>query len=431
MTMIAIALSPGNMNFANRWWTSGATLDLDFVNNRAFGAASIASALSLTRASVGYAESAAGVWSSFASGVLRVTDKGLLVEESRINSIRNNSAQGVVVGSPGSLPTNWSISNGTGLTRTVVGSGTVNGIDYVDIRFAGTTGDANGTAINFDTTTGIAALNAQTWANSAFLALVGGTFTNVGSIFLAHSQRDAGGAILADINGSSIKASIGSSMARIANPQTLNNASTAFNQPRLSIQAASGVAVDYTIRIGLPQIELGAFMTSPIRTTSAAATRASDSIFIASLTNIISIGTGTIFAEVTSVQGAASQDEYAWSYRVDGNNRHGMFTATSDKKPTGVTVATTSQASCKATTAISANATFKSAYRWNTNDFASRFSSALGAAPANDTSGSTPVGAGTIWLGSSNNSVHLNGYLRRLTLFPTALGDSPLAALVA
>jgi hypothetical protein len=76
---------------------------------------------------------AAGWW-SFASNLPRITNQGLLVEEARTNSIRNNSMQGAVAGTPGTLPTNWSESRAAGLTQTVVGTGTQNGIDYIDIR---------------------------------------------------------------------------------------------------------------------------------------------------------------------------------------------------------------------------------------------------------------------------------------------------------
>ena len=43
-----------------------------------------------------------------------------------------------------------------------------------------------------------------------------------------------------------------------------------------STVSGAGVVVDFTIRIGWPQLELGAFATSPIRTTSAAVTRNTD-----------------------------------------------------------------------------------------------------------------------------------------------------------
>jgi hypothetical protein len=43
--------------------------------------------------------------------------KGILIEESRANYIRNSTMQGAVVGTPGTMPTNWSRAGGTGAGR--------------------------------------------------------------------------------------------------------------------------------------------------------------------------------------------------------------------------------------------------------------------------------------------------------------------------
>jgi len=69
----------------------GASVALDFVNNRYRLASSQTGnpanlpGWTFTRASTGYAETAAGALVAFASGAPRITDKGLLVEEARTN----------------------------------------------------------------------------------------------------------------------------------------------------------------------------------------------------------------------------------------------------------------------------------------------------------------------------------------------------------
>lgn len=46
---------------------------------------------------------------------------------------------GAAAGTPGAMPINWSVAGLlNGITRSIVGTGTENGIPYVDIRFAGT-----------------------------------------------------------------------------------------------------------------------------------------------------------------------------------------------------------------------------------------------------------------------------------------------------
>ena len=55
------------------------------------------------------------------------------------NTIKNPKMVGVVAGTPGTLPTNWSIGGAAGLTTSVIGTGTEKGMAYVDIRLNGTT----------------------------------------------------------------------------------------------------------------------------------------------------------------------------------------------------------------------------------------------------------------------------------------------------
>ena len=238
------------------------------------GYAAVGGFLTTTRASDAYADDTAGNWSLFASGVPRITDKGLLVEEARTNSIRNNSMQGVVAGTPGTAPTNWFPSSTGGvLTRTIVGTGTENGIDYIDIRYQFS---GSGTAhIQFESGTSIAASVAQSWAASAFVKLVGGALTNITSCNVTIIENDSGGVFLAG-NGTSFTPD--GTLTRRSHLRTLNQATVAFTYSAISIVASS--AADITLRIGWPQLELGSFATFPIRTTSAAATRAADVITV-------------------------------------------------------------------------------------------------------------------------------------------------------
>lgn len=48
---------------------------------------------------------------------------GLLVEPQRTNSIRNNSMQGAVAGTPGTPPTNWTMGTANGISREILGLG--------------------------------------------------------------------------------------------------------------------------------------------------------------------------------------------------------------------------------------------------------------------------------------------------------------------
>jgi hypothetical protein len=77
------------------WVLSGASLDIDLANNRAWSAAAgettPATFLSIARASTGLALDSAGAWTSFATDTLRRTDLGLLIELARTNVLQQST----------------------------------------------------------------------------------------------------------------------------------------------------------------------------------------------------------------------------------------------------------------------------------------------------------------------------------------------------
>lgn len=270
---------------------------LDFANDRAWKKSGgiitpVSSLLTVARSSTKYVNDSTGTWSSVSANVLARSDLGALVEEGRTNSIRNNSNGGAVIGvlgSGGLLPTNWAIGGvTTGLTFAVVATGTESGIDYVDVRISGTAGASVSPTIIFDGNSGgvAAAANGQTWASSMFARLVAGSFANFGFWVGQVSFRDASSASLQVFPGSDAIASMVSAQNIGSNRPfsiaTASNASTAFVRNQFQSSIANGLTVDATIRFGWPQLELGASVTSPIRTTSAAVARNADVVTVTS-----------------------------------------------------------------------------------------------------------------------------------------------------
>jgi hypothetical protein len=222
--------------------------------------------------------------------------RGLLIEEQRTNSIRNSQAGGAVVGTPGTLPTNWTASIQTGLTREIVATGTVNGMSYVDIRISGTAASTVVNAVHFETTTQVAALQNETWTTSASVALVGGTLANVVNVGIGFTETDSAGVAIVSslITGFTPTATL----ARYSGTRTLTNASTAFYRPNVRFAAGNTVdPIDFTLRIAAPQLEQGAFATSYIPTTAAAATRAADSAVVTPISSFYNQAQGTLFGE--------------------------------------------------------------------------------------------------------------------------------------
>lgn len=269
-----------------------------------------------SRASGGYAEDANGNWSLFANNKLRwVKGARGYTEPGSSNSIRNNSMQGAVAGTAGTIPTNWQDGvGGSGLSRQIVGIGTENGIDYIDIRWFGTSSSASERYLHFEANNGIAALNAQVWTQSSFVSLVGGSLTNV-TLKQAMYERDSGAsAITGHVDTAFVPTSV---LTRRSYTQTLSNALTAFLSTNIGVTVPNGTACDFTLRIGWPQMEQQAWASTPLRTTSAVVTRATD---IVSITNMPALGAQFgAYTHAQSMQPTMSQTHYLLA--ESANNR--------------------------------------------------------------------------------------------------------------
>lgn len=207
---------------------------------------------------------------------------GLIVEPSPFAfAIRNNSWQGASAGTPGTAPTNWTITcNGNGLSTSIANPGSLqNNIDYGDIRIFGTTGSTAECDIFYEVSNFQASSNNDSWVHSSFLQLIGGTNANISTIEQDIGMYTAANAFIAFRgSGQNLFSSLSPTAFLRPNDRLLvNQATTGFVTPVLRvIPSGSGVAVDITIRIGLPQLEFGSSATSVVRSTGATVSRAAD-----------------------------------------------------------------------------------------------------------------------------------------------------------
>lgn len=184
------------------------------------------------------------------------------------NSIRNNTMQGAVAGTPGTLPTNWGLGGiSGGLASQVVGTGLEDGINYIDIRISGTnsSGSAAFPGVFFDTTTGIAGTTGQIWNESLYLKLVEGA----APVFdVSLHEADSGGVFLrsSSVVGASGLPTTGTLSSKRRSGFITLGASTAFIRPLIATTVANGATVDFTIRIGWPQLVRGAVAGDPVPT---------------------------------------------------------------------------------------------------------------------------------------------------------------------
>jgi hypothetical protein len=414
------------------------TLLLDFAN-----VGQLDPRITFTRASTGTFTDSVGVLQTAAIDAPRfdydpvtLACKGLLIEESRTNSIRNNTGQGAVAGTPGTLPTNWDVtSSGSGITREIVGTGTEDGIQYVDIRFFGTGSGSAIPQIRPETTTQVVAAVGQSWSASWYLRIVGGSTTGIsaGTWQSIWQERDASGVSLtvvsvivsapttADLRGQ-----------RLSLSRTLTDAGVARLTNRIQFSVTDGVPIDITLRIGLPQLELGAFATSVIPTTTTALTRAADVATMtgANFSNWYNQTEGTLFTQfLPNVVAPATAAQIV-----------AMFSdATTDN-----TVELYKRANVDGSTRFSVNSGGVNYVFMNLGVFAQSVTKLVGAYKVDNFAG--VQNAGTVIVDTSGQTAnvsqldigrfvtgsgYLNGYLQRITYYPRRLTNSELQALTA
>jgi len=388
--------------------------------------------VTFTRASTGTYFNSAGTLTTAAINEARfdfnpstLAAQGLLIEESRTNSIRNNTMVGAVAGTPGTAPTNWAVATtGGGVTREIVGTGTESGINYIDIRVSGTTTGALFFGIQTDGNTQVAALNGQNWNSTFYVRLVAGSLTNITQVNHVIKFNDAGGAPLTFGTGGIVPTSAALNTQRFSRLTAASNASTAFVAQLLQIEANSGVAIDITIRIGLPQLELGAFATSVIPTTTTALTRAADVASVNTLSPWYNSVEGTLYFEGLTVATTAGL-----ATLQDGSVAEYMRLARGLSKLNGVvSTAAGTQADIYSVADVPLNTVFKGALAVKANDFAISLN---GATPVTDTSGAMPSAANQLNIGLGKYLGYINGYVRRITYYPRRLANADLQAITA
>jgi hypothetical protein len=187
------------------------------------------------------------------------------------NRVRNSIGVGAVVGSPGTLPTNWTTSSG-GLTAAVHATGNEYGIPYVDLQLTGT---ATGTSwsVSFEAISATAALNGQTWTVSAFTKLISGSLSGITPYLLINSYSSGSGYLTSNSAGFTPNPSSAAlTNSRITNTATLSNASTAYIAPVYQLNFTVGTVVSCILRIAMPQLEPRAQAGYPIGTAGTAMT---------------------------------------------------------------------------------------------------------------------------------------------------------------
>jgi hypothetical protein len=370
---------------------------------------------------------------SVAANTLRMCDAGLLPFESRTNSVRNNTMVGAtagVVGSGGALPTNWVLNVAGGLTTTVIGTGTENGVNYVDVRFSGT---SSGTdfRMSFENSTAITAADAQVWSESFYLSVVGGSKANISDFHHYMGERTAAGAAVTSGSSANFTSTLDATQRRFPYTRTLAGGGTVARvTPEFQWVMSNGAAIDITLRFGMPQMELGAFVSPVIPTSTVAVTAAASNVSFISTTGQ-RLDRGTWVLEWASLGPIGVTGITGPSMFVDANN-YIAFQRTSGNKAQHFVNNPTNAGAVPSTNSVVANTAYKAAYAYEANNCRARYSASLGADPADDVLVGMPTGAFVTYIGARNAAAQMsNELLTRITYFDEALPTADLDALRA
>jgi hypothetical protein len=233
----------------------------------------------------------------FATGVPRITNRGILVEEARTNKGTSHNANPTEAAGFVGNPVNMSKSGDAAGILSVVD-------DAAALAAAGLSGACtSGKAYKLDNTAGAA--NA--------IASINGTVGNLNAHAFSCYARATAGSGSVGRSGSSVGAATFSSSAYARVSAVLTPTATT---EVLRVQALPG-AVVYFI---LAQLEEGAFATSPIITTGAAGTRNGDQP--AAGTSVLPPeGTIVLTYTVPPTAAGAAERLYGWRTEDSGNSR--------------------------------------------------------------------------------------------------------------
>ena len=404
----------------------GANSAWDFINNYArfkdvyYGPLANTPGWSFTRASTGYAQTSAGALQSFASGELRRTDKGVLIEGSGTNLCLQSQTF-----DNASWTKNQSSVSANATTAP-------DGTSTADLLTEDSTAGAVHRATQSPTTTAAAHTasvyvkpNGRTWV---YMRMTDNTstprrcyFNCSGSGSVGTAESGMTGSIAALANGwYRISAKIGTALAG-ANFLVFG-LSSADNTETYNGDGASGAY------LWGAQLEATAYASSYIPTTTASATRAADVLTVTGVTGLDY--PLSLYAEFEIASTVSS-----WSGALltvsDGTVAERAFLA-GDGSATAKLNAQSRKASAvegnvSSAATLSVGAVYKGAARFTTNDVNIALSGAAGTA---DTTATNPTAPTQINFGANVAGANpFYGYLRRLAIFSRALSDAELQAM--
>jgi len=204
----------------------------------------------------------------------------------------------------------------------------------------------------------------------------------------------------------------------------MSSASVERVSPQIIVNYTNGQAIDLTLRIAAPQLEQGAFPTSYIPTTNAAATRSADSAVVTPISSFYNQSEGTLFAEASSMT-AVTGTRVALAASDGSDNNVMRLYGTDTLTAFNVRVSASSVVD-RNFAASSANVSYKIIGAYKQDDFAASFN---GGSASLDVSGTIPA-ATTFSIGQAGHTAaKINGHIRKIAYWPKRLTNTLLQQL--
>jgi uncharacterized cupin superfamily protein len=383
--------------------------------------------VTFTRASTGTYFNSAGTLTTAAINEARfdynpstLAAQGLLIEESRTNLALQSE----------DFATTWTV---TGATVSANATSAPSGTTTADKLQEDTSTGSHLVTQNITFTA--ASHTASIFAKKAERDWIRVLFFDGTNTFSAFFNLNTG--TVGTVTGTSATASIqnvGNGWYRCAVTATASAGSGSF-APRVALADNNSSYAGSTgsgIFIWGAQLEVGAFSTSYIPTTTTALTRSADVASVNTLSPWYNATEGTLYGEyqVLAVAPATAAQYVVEVSNGTANNAIAFFKRANADVSTRFSVndGGSNQAFINAGTFVATASKVAGSYK--ANDFAASLN---GAAAVTDASGSVPsVSVMTLggWSSGTTNS-QLNGYLRRITYYPRRLANADLQAITA
>lgn len=409
----------GGLAFAGNAWAAW-----DFINNEARYANNYEGVLAntpgwtFTRASTGYAQTSAGVLVPFASGELRRTDKGVLIEGARTNLCLQSQTFDNA---------SWSKFEAT-VTANAASApdGTLTADKIIANLASATLPNVNQSPTLTDSTdyTGSVYAKAGEWSWCFIVMRSKDSATETAAYFdLSNGVvGTAGSGITATITA------MGNGWYRCS---AKKNAGTGATAPRFRL---GGTTADNTIAptgdgtsgiyVWGAQLEAASFPSSLVTTTTASATRAADDLTVP----VSGIDWPLTFFAQFSRAADVGATETQISVDDGSNNNRAVLTVDGSDRGAGlVTQGGVTQASINVTGALAIRTTYRTAMRVGANTVQIARGGSLG---TEDTAVTVPATPTAIRFGHLfGNSAQSFGYLERAAIFVGGKADAELQAL--